>query len=79
MLNRSRYISSLRLPPHMRPPMCLQYIVMAAAAGVVEAHKNLAMPLYLRARAYAEADEIKVRALYSTNICSRQKVNHQLI
>ena len=45
----------------MRPPMCLQYIIMAMAAEATDAHANLAMPFYRRSRTYAEADEMKVR------------------
>jgi hypothetical protein len=60
MLHRSRYTTSLRLPPHMRPPMCLQYIVWALAAASAETYTNLATPFYQRARVYAESDEMRV-------------------
>jgi hypothetical protein len=60
MLHRARYTMSLQLPPHMRPPMCLQYIVMAWGAEMGKTHRHLALPLYQRARAYVAADENKV-------------------
>ncbi|KAG7143580.1 Abscisic acid cluster transcription factor abl7 like protein [Verticillium longisporum] len=63
MLHQERYIASLYLPAHMRPPMCLQYIVMASAATVNHVHQQLAMPFYQRARAYAESDEMKIHIL----------------
>ncbi|KAM0586184.1 hypothetical protein ACHAP6_005547 [Verticillium nonalfalfae] len=63
MLHQERYIASLYLPAHMRPPMCLQYIVMASAATVNRVHQQLAMPFYQRARAYAESDEMKIHIL----------------
>jgi hypothetical protein len=44
----------------MQPPMCLQYMVLALAASVSPAHKQLAQPFYRRARYYYEADELKV-------------------
>ncbi len=55
-----RYIGSLYQPPHMQPPMCLQYIVMAHAAAASPAYQNLAEPFYRRSRNYMEADEMKV-------------------
>ncbi|KAL6406463.1 binuclear zinc transcription factor [Ilyonectria robusta] len=58
MLQRARYMMSLYLPSHTRPPMCLQYVVMAWGAEIANTHRQLAMPFYKRARAYAEADEI---------------------
>ncbi|KAK1638757.1 hypothetical protein BDP81DRAFT_514203 [Colletotrichum phormii] len=60
MLHRTRYIMSLYLPPHMQPPMCLRYIVMASGAEVTKTHRQLAMPFYHRAKAYIEADEMRV-------------------
>ncbi|KAK4104399.1 hypothetical protein N658DRAFT_541196 [Parathielavia hyrcaniae] len=59
MLHQTSYAAALRLPPHMRPPMCLQYIVMASAAVTSPTCRHLAEPFYQRARVYAEADELK--------------------
>lgn len=47
----------------MRPPMCLQYVVMAWGAEIANTHRHLAFPFYKRARAYAEADEMKVSSV----------------
>jgi hypothetical protein len=60
MLHQANYIMSLRLPPHMSPPMCLQYIVLASGAATSPTHRHLAEAFYQRARIYAEADELKV-------------------
>ncbi|KAF7548714.1 hypothetical protein G7Z17_g6872 [Cylindrodendrum hubeiense] len=59
MLHPSRYLASLYLPPHMQPPMCLQYAVMAIAAKVCPTYNHLANAFYRRARYYFEADEMK--------------------
>ncbi|KAH6989520.1 binuclear zinc transcription factor [Ilyonectria sp. MPI-CAGE-AT-0026] len=59
MLHPSRYLASLYLPPHMQPPMCLQYAVMALAATFCPVHNHLANAFYRRARYYFEADEMK--------------------
>lgn len=60
MLHPSRYLASLYLPPHMQPPMCLQYAVMALAATFCPEYNHLANAFYRRARYYFEADEMKV-------------------
>ncbi|KAF4827288.1 hypothetical protein CGCTS75_v008364 [Colletotrichum tropicale] len=60
MFQRARYSMSLHLPPHMRPPMCLQYIVMALGADITKTHRKLAIPFYQRARAYMQADEMRI-------------------
>jgi phytoene/squalene synthetase len=63
-IHPSRYLASLYLPPHMQPPMCLQYIVMARAALISPPHKHLADPFYRRARYYLEADEQRASHLF---------------
>lgn len=60
MINPSRYINSLYQPPHMQPPMGLQYIVLATAASASRDFRDLAEPFYRRARYYMESDEMKV-------------------
>lgn len=40
--------------------MCLQYIMMALGADITKTHRKLAMPFYRRARAYMQADEMRV-------------------
>lgn len=66
MLHEATYTMSLRLPPHMSPPMCLQYIVLASGAATSPTHRHLAEAFYQRARIYAEADELKVRKIPSS-------------
>lgn len=44
----------------MRPPMCLQYIILALGADITKTHSILAMPFYKRARAYMQSDEMRV-------------------
>lgn len=61
MLHQARYVASLQLSPDLQPPACLQHAVMAAGAWVSSEHRSLAVPLYEKARALAEADEAKVR------------------
>jgi len=72
MLHRTAYTASLRLPPHMRPPMCLQYIVMASAAATSPAHRHLSEPFYQRARVYAEADELRGQGEVFTTVAHVQ-------
>lgn len=60
MLHPLRYRASLYRPPHMQPPLCLQYTVMALAASSSATHRSAAEPFYRRARRYLEADEMKV-------------------
>lgn len=72
MLHRTAYTAALRLPPHMRPPMCLQYIVMASAAATSAAHRHLSEPFYQRARVYAEADELQGQGEVFTTVAHVQ-------
>ncbi|KAI5922443.1 fungal-specific transcription factor domain-containing protein [Camillea tinctor] len=59
ILHKSRYISSLHLQYPLCPPLCLQYIVLASAAGSSERHMQLAMIYYQRARMNAESDDMR--------------------
>ncbi|KAH8751304.1 binuclear zinc transcription factor [Diaporthe sp. PMI_573] len=59
MFHRARYIMSLHLPPQMRPPMCLYYIILALGSDITKSHRRLAMPFYQRARTYAQSDEMR--------------------
>ncbi|OBT99229.1 hypothetical protein VE01_02747 [Pseudogymnoascus verrucosus] len=72
MLHRSRYTTSVLLPSPMRPPMCLQYIVMALAAASTETFRHLATPFYQRARAYAESDEMMDQGERFTTVAHAQ-------
>jgi hypothetical protein len=44
-----------------KPPMCLQYAIWAISAGFHSTYNAYAQLFYERARAYAAADEMKVR------------------
>ncbi|KAL2674047.1 hypothetical protein Neosp_012493 [[Neocosmospora] mangrovei] len=72
MLHRTRYMASLHRPAHMRPPMSLQYAVLALAATACQELTHLAMPFYQRSRRYAEADEMKGQGEYFTTIAHTQ-------
>ncbi|KAL3297051.1 binuclear zinc transcription factor [Colletotrichum asianum] len=72
MFQRARYSMSLHLPPHMRPPMCLQYIVMALGADITKTHRKLAIPFYQRARAYMQADEMRGDGQHFTSVAHAQ-------
>ncbi|KAM5341902.1 hypothetical protein ACJ41O_014933 [Fusarium nematophilum] len=71
-LHPTRYLASLHLPPHMQPPMCLQYIVMAVAAAASPSYKQLAQPFYRRARYYLEADELRGDGEYFVTLAHAQ-------
>ncbi|KAH6700573.1 hypothetical protein BKA61DRAFT_620792 [Leptodontidium sp. MPI-SDFR-AT-0119] len=78
MLHRSRYTAAVHLPYPVRPPMCLQYIVMALGAAATETYRQLATPFYRRARAYAESDEMAVSyARTPRNLKLRLKIKEQ--
>ncbi|KAH8896001.1 binuclear zinc transcription factor [Thozetella sp. PMI_491] len=53
-----RYLASLYRPPHMQPPLCLQYAILALAATLSPKHKDLALPFYHRSRNYLQYDEM---------------------
>ncbi|KAJ5482656.1 hypothetical protein N7539_006102 [Penicillium diatomitis] len=58
-IHRPRYYASLNLAPHMRPPICLRYMMWCHAASVTDKYFNLHHHFYQRARKYAEMDEMK--------------------
>lgn len=59
MIHPQRYLASLYRPPHMQPPMCLQYAIMAVAATTTSHYAATAEAYYRRARHYLEADEMR--------------------
>lgn len=59
IIHRPRYYASLKLAPHMRPPICLRYIMWCHAASVSDKYYFLHHHFYQRARKYAEMDEMK--------------------
>ncbi|KAF4339430.1 Zn(II)2Cys6 transcriptional activator [Fusarium beomiforme] len=60
VLHRQRFMESLFLPDPMKPPMCLQYIVMASAAETSGAYRHLGMVFYKRAIKYLQGDDFGV-------------------
>lgn len=60
MLHRQRFLTSLKSPDHMKPPMCLQYIVMAFAAETTDSYRHLGTVLYKRARMLLQEHEFGV-------------------
>ncbi|KAJ5168279.1 uncharacterized protein N7482_003873 [Penicillium canariense] len=59
IIHRPRYYASLNLAPHMRPPICLRYMMWCHAASVSDKYYSLHNHFYQRSRKYAEADEMK--------------------
>ena len=60
MIHKQRYLASLNLPPHMRPSICLRYIIWATAATLVDRYSQYDDVFYKRARKYLEQAEMKV-------------------
>ncbi|KAJ9663771.1 hypothetical protein H2201_005492 [Coniosporium apollinis] len=59
MIHKPRYLAAMNLAPHMRPPVCLRYIMWCMAASVTEKYDALQEHFYMRARKYAQMDEMK--------------------
>ncbi|KAK7970281.1 binuclear zinc transcription factor [Apiospora saccharicola] len=59
IINQQRYLQEFYSPPHMKPPMCLQYAIWAIAALENKKYSASRDVFYQRARQYAEADEMK--------------------
>ncbi|KAK8019842.1 binuclear zinc transcription factor [Apiospora arundinis] len=59
IINQQRYLQEFYSPPHMKPPMCLQYAIWSIAALENEKYRASSEVFYQRSRQYAEADEMK--------------------
>ncbi|KAJ5567411.1 hypothetical protein N7535_006717, partial [Penicillium sp. DV-2018c] len=59
IIHRPRYFAALNLASHLRPPICLRYIMWCHAASVSDKYFFLHSQFYERARKYAELDEMK--------------------
>ncbi|KAL1842395.1 hypothetical protein VTJ49DRAFT_5354 [Mycothermus thermophilus] len=59
IVHPGNYLRSFHSPPHMRPPMALQYAIWAAASNGHPKYGCYHDALYSRARHYLEADELK--------------------
>ncbi|KAF2030137.1 hypothetical protein EK21DRAFT_100705 [Setomelanomma holmii] len=58
-IHRPRFFAALNLAPHMRPPVCLRYIMWTLAASATDKYEGLQEHFYQRARKYAQMDEMK--------------------
>lgn len=61
MIHKYRYLAAMNLAPHMRPSVCLRYIMWCFAASISDKYHNHQDIFYRRARKYAEADEMKLQ------------------
>lgn len=59
MIHRPRFLAAMNLAPHMRPPICLRYIMWTLAASTSEKYSSLQEHFYYRARKYIQMDEMK--------------------
>ncbi|KAL2168814.1 hypothetical protein VTG60DRAFT_6784 [Thermothelomyces hinnuleus] len=59
LIHPGNYLRAFHSPPHMRPPMCLQYAIWSAASNGHPKYGLFHDALYRRARQYLEADELK--------------------
>ncbi|KAF5559752.1 Zn(II)2Cys6 transcriptional activator [Fusarium phyllophilum] len=78
-LIESLFMTSLFLPAHMKPPMCLQYIVMASAAETSDTYRHLGMIFYKRAVKYLQSDDLGASITLCSAIRAAQMLNlHQV-
>ncbi|RYC60070.1 hypothetical protein CHU98_g6137 [Xylaria longipes] len=59
IVHPSRYLQAFYSPPHMKPPMCLQYAMWALTANNDSKYHAYHDIFYKRARQYADIDEMK--------------------
>ncbi|KAM5442131.1 hypothetical protein MferCBS31731_002961 [Microsporum ferrugineum] len=59
MIHKPRYYAAMNLAPSMRPPICLRYIMWAHAAATTDKYADIHNHFYIRARKYAELDQMK--------------------
>jgi len=72
MIHKGRYLSSLNLAPHMRPPIALRYALWTLAASVSDEYNSLQAHFYRMARKYAEEQELKGHGEYIITVCTPQ-------
>jgi hypothetical protein len=63
IIHVDNYLRRFHSPPHMRPPLCLQYAIWTLAANGDPKYGCYHDALYRRARRYLESDELKVSTL----------------
>jgi hypothetical protein len=59
VIHRPRFLAALNLAPHMRPPVCLRYIMWTLAASITDKYEALQEHFYQRSRKYAQMDEMR--------------------
>jgi hypothetical protein len=59
MIHRPRFLASMDLAPHMRPPIALRYAMWTQVCSITPRYSQLTSHFYGRARKYAEADEMR--------------------
>jgi hypothetical protein len=59
IIHKPRFMAAMNLAPHMRPPVCLRYIMWTLAAATTDKYDALQQHFYQRARKYAQSDEMK--------------------
>jgi hypothetical protein len=59
VIHRARFMAALNLAPHMRPPVCLRYIMWTLAASITDKYEALQEHFYQRSRKYAQMDEMR--------------------
>ncbi|KAF1831864.1 binuclear zinc transcription factor [Decorospora gaudefroyi] len=59
IIHRPRFLAALNLAPHVRPPICLRYIMWTLAASITDKYEALQEHFYQRSRKYAQMDEMK--------------------
>ena len=59
MIHKGRFLMSMDLAPHMRPPVCLRYAMWMHACSITAKYSAYTEHFYARARKYAEQDEMR--------------------
>lgn len=59
MIQKARFLASMDLAPHLRPPACLRYAIWANACAITPKYSASTPHFYERARKYAELDEMR--------------------
>ncbi|KAF2272588.1 uncharacterized protein EI97DRAFT_445659 [Westerdykella ornata] len=59
VIHKPRFRAAMDLAPHMRPAVCLRYIMWALAASITDKYETLQEHFYQRARKYAHMDEMR--------------------
>jgi len=59
IIHKPRFFAALNLAPHMRPPVCLRYMMWTLAASITDKYDGLQEHFYQRSRKYAQMDEMR--------------------